>query len=333
MAVLEERLQTADYALGAQAQLRDVQAQLAALAYSSADHQALQSALAELRPFEDAQRRLERAQEMLPRDEEALAHIEARIHSLTSEREDVQRRLEDLRNRLPQLIEDVRRYQTLRQQTNEARLRLEEARQEVYAVQQELNAIEAKKQRLAQCEREAQAKRQQLGHIDVLIEAFGKKGVPAMIIESAIPELEDLANDLLRRMTNGRMNVRLMTQRETKAGSVAETLDIEIADELGTRSYEVYSGGEAFRVNFALRVALAKLVARRAGAQVRTLFIDEGFGTQDEEGRLKLVEAITAVQDDFDLILVITHMEDLRDAFPVQIVVEKTDQGSRLRLR
>jgi len=83
-------------------------------------------------------------------------------------------------------------------------------------------------------------------------------------------------------------------------------------------------------VDFAIRVALSQMLARRAGAQLRTLFMDEGFGTQDETGRQRLVEAITAVQDHFDLLLVITHVEELRDAFPVQINVTKTPDGSRV---
>ncbi len=114
---------------------------------------------------------------------------------------------------------------------------------------------------------------------------------------------------------------------------MAETLDIQIADELGARDYEMYSGGEAFRINFAIRVALSQMLARRAGAHLRTLFIDEGFGTQDAAGRDRLVEAITAIQDDFDLILTITHIDELRDHFPVHIVVEKTPNGSRVNVR
>jgi exonuclease SbcC len=162
--------------------------------------------------------------------------------------------------------------------------------------------------------------------------AFGKKGVQAMIIEAAIPEIEYEANQLLSRMTEGRMHVRFETQRETLKGDTLETLDINIADELGTRSYELFSGGEAFRVNFAIRIALSKLLARRAGAQLQFLVIDEGFGTQDAEGRQRLVEAINSVQDDFERILAITHIEELRDAFPVRIEVTKTADGSQFRL-
>ncbi len=74
-----------------------------------------------------------------------------------------------------------------------------------------------------------------------------------MIIEAVVPEIEEEANRLLARMTGGRMHVRLETQREILSGEVRETLDIRIMDELGERPYEMYSGGEQFRINFALR--------------------------------------------------------------------------------
>lgn len=167
-----------------------------------------------------------------------------------------------------------------------------------------------------------------VGFFEDLREAFSKRGVPAMIIETAVPEVERSANELLTRMTEGRLNVRIETQRETKTGDLREALDIVISDELGSRPYELYSGGEAFRINFAIRIALSKLLARRAGAQLRSLFIDEGFGTQDARGREHLVSAINSIQEDFDLILVITHIEELKDAFPTRIEVSKTSEGS-----
>jgi DNA repair protein SbcC/Rad50 len=126
--------------------------------------------------------------------------------------------------------------------------------------------------------------------------------------------------------------VKFETQRETRKGDVLETLDINIADELGTRSYEMFSGGEAFRINFAIRIALSRVLARRAGAPLPTLIVDEGFGTQDANGIEKLKEAITSVQDDFEKILVITHIEEFRDAFPVRIDVVKTPAGSTIEV-
>ncbi|MCL6650199.1 MAG: SMC family ATPase, partial [Chloroflexi bacterium] len=165
-----------------------------------------------------------------------------------------------------------------------------------------------------------------------LARAFGKGGVQSLIIESVLPEIEADANELLQRMTDGRLHVGFQTQRETQQGRVVETLQVLVGDELGTRSYELFSGGESFRVNFAIRIALARLLARRAGARLETLFIDEGFGTQDASGRDRLVEAIQAIQQDFAKILVVTHIEELKEAFPTRIEVTKGAEGSRFTL-
>ena len=178
----------------------------------------------------------------------------------------------------------------------------------------------------------SQARRKELAGrkntFDELSVAFGKKGVQAMLIETAIPEIEREANTLLGNMTDNQMHLSFETQRDTKKGDVSETLDIKIADALGTRDYDAYSGGESFRVDFAIRIALAKLLARRAGARLETLVIDEGFGSQDAKGRERLVEAITSVQRDFRQILVVTHIQELKDLFPVQIEITKKTDGS-----
>jgi DNA repair protein SbcC/Rad50 len=164
-----------------------------------------------------------------------------------------------------------------------------------------------------------------------LATAFGRNGVQAMLIETAIPEIQDEANRLLSAMTLGRMHVELKTQRERASGEgQIETLDVVIHDTLGSRPYEMYSGGEAFRVNFALRIALSRLLAQRAGARLETLVIDEGFGSQDAEGRDRLVEAIKSIESEFAMILVITHLDDLKERFPVRIDVQKRPDGSVL---
>jgi exonuclease SbcC len=166
-----------------------------------------------------------------------------------------------------------------------------------------------------------------------LIIAFGKNGIPAMIIENTIPELEEEANAILARLTDEQTTVSFESLRELQSGEVKETLDIKIHDEMGIRPYELYSGGETFRIDFAIRIALSKLLTYRAGARLRTLVIDEGFGTQDEEGLQKLIQAINAIQNDFDKILVITHLSILKDAFPVRIEVWKDPVlGSQFQL-
>ena len=214
------------------------------------------------------------------------------------------------------------------------KLRVEKrmADERVGGARQKMNALQSYAEQRDKCLQEREQQAGDLGVVEELRDAFGKRGVPAMIIETVVPELERSATELLHRLSEGRMNVRIETQRETKSGEVREALDIIISDELGSRPYEMYSGGEAFRINFAIRIALSQLLARRAGAQLRSLFIDEGFGTQDARGREQLVAAINTIRDDFDLIIVITHIDELKDAFPTRIEVEKTSTGSRYRL-
>jgi exonuclease SbcC len=94
----------------------------------------------------------------------------------------------------------------------------------------------------------------------------------------------------------------------------------------------MFSGGEAFRVAFAVRLAMSKLLIRRSGARLETLVIDEGFGTQDPEGRERLVEALNIAREEFAKVLVITHLDELKDQFGAQIRVEKGIGGSSLAL-
>ena len=129
------------------------------------------------------------------------------------------------------------------------------------------------------------------------------------------------------------MQVRFRTTRAAKSGShEIETLDIEVHDDAGQRPYELYSGGEAFRINFAIRIAMSRLLARRSGAKLQTLIMDEGFGSQDGKGREKLVEVIGAIKEDFEKILVITHVEELKDAFGQRIEISKDAAGSHVHV-
>ncbi|HEX5323428.1 MAG TPA: SbcC/MukB-like Walker B domain-containing protein, partial [Capsulimonadaceae bacterium] len=130
------------------------------------------------------------------------------------------------------------------------------------------------------------------------------------------------------------MSLSIQTTRAAKSRAAGdtpiETLDIHVSDSLGTRPLEIYSGGESFRISFALRIALSHLLARRAGANLQTLIIDEGFGTQDVKGREKLVDAINAIKDEFAKIIIVTHIDELKEAFPSRIEVVKTSTGSEV---
>ncbi|MBO9369510.1 MAG: SMC family ATPase, partial [Chloroflexi bacterium] len=317
-----------DYAHAERAALEEVRAQETALGYDAVAHEEARRAVRELQVYAERREQLAEARTGVEREERELARLaEARRRweeqvaadqARQGELEETARALEARLREAPALEEELRRVEEAESL----------ARQRLGAAQQRLAACdELARQKESRLRRRAELAHQESLYAE-LRTAFGIQGVPAMIIEAVVPEIEAEANSLLARMTGGRMHVRLETQREILSGEVRETLDIRIADELGERPYENYSGGEQFRVNFALRVALSRLLARRAGAQLQTLFVDEGFGSQDAQGRERLVEAIHAIQDEFACILVITHLEELRDAFPARIEVTKTPNGS-----
>ncbi len=165
---------------------------------------------------------------------------------------------------------------------------------------------------------------------DDLASAFGRDGLPSMILETAIPSIEKRTNALLSDLTGGEYQVRLETTRETQDGGQTGTMDITILARGSERPYEGLSGGERFRTAFALRVALSQHLAARSGRPIETLIVDEGFGTQDTEGQRKVQSALATASESFDLVLAITHVQALRDAFPQRLAVEKTATGSHV---
>jgi exonuclease SbcC len=333
LAAVQTALAAEDYAHDLRAELAALLAQRDEIGYDSDRHRAARARLDTYRDYEKRQAQLEVAEEQLPA---ARAELDEAFRSRDDKQADIEglhAQIALLADEITALEEQVRAYNARNQEVLMLRQSERNAYDKLVVARQELHALEGQRQRRTTLEARREVCTETRARYNDLREAFSKNGIPAMMIETAIPELENTANRLLARMTDGRMSLKMETQREKITGGMAETLDIHIADELGTRSYEMFSGGEAFRINFAVRVALSQLLARRAGAHLRTLFIDEGFGTQDEDGRGKLVEAITAVQDEFALILVVTHIDDLRDSFPVHIQIDKHREGSHISVR
>jgi len=329
---IELHLAKRDFAPVEQQALAELEDKLAGLDYNPEEHDELRHRLAELGQYEKPKRRLEEADRYISQEREAVSRAEEAGQELCHRLENDNQKRGELSQELdllPGLVNDLTlaetEYQALAGQQKQA--------------QETVGRVKAKLGRCAELEvkkkeRErllAEASKQEKIYKD-LAQAFGKRGIQALLIETALPQIEVEANRLLARMTDNRLHIKFETQRETKLGNLVETLDINISDELGMRNYEMFSGGEAFRINFAIRIALSKLLARRAGAPLPTLIIDEGFGTQDNAGIEKLKEAINSIQGDFDKILVITHMEELKDVFPARINVIKTADGSTIEM-
>ncbi len=307
-----------------QADIEDLREQIDAVEFDPERFQEVRERLQALSDVPDRHNALTNAQQNRDDWREQRTRIQDRIDKAKQEKTDLKEQLAEYESALEKKPEVVERQEAVSERVQEEEQTLNELQQRLGKLNAKLEQAEADQQALADARderEEAAAERQRYKHLRA---AFGKHGIPSLIIEETLPDIEERANRILDRLTDGRMHVRLDTLKEKKSGGTKETLEIIITDEHGVpRPYETYSGGESFRVNFALRVALAQLLAERSGVRVRTLVIDEGFGTQDEAGIERLVEAIQSIREDFAKILVITHLERLKRAFPVRIEVEK----------
>jgi exonuclease SbcC len=325
---IERRLSARDFAATEQTALEQIETDLGKLEYDASEHELARQQLAQMEPYETEKRQLDEAERLINQERETASRLGESARRLSESLKSDAAKRETLAAELtglPQLTQEVSQTEAEYSDLAARRSQSQERVGSIKARIQRCNELETKKR-----EQESQLTSiaKEAGIYAELAKAFGKTGIQALLIETALPDIESEANRLLGRMTDNRMHVKFETQRETKKGTVQETLDINISDELGTRNYEMFSGGEAFRIDFAIRIALSRLLARRAGAPLPTLIIDEGFGTQDSTGMEKLIEAINSIQEDFEKILVITHMDDLKDAFPARIDITKTPQGS-----
>jgi exonuclease SbcC len=328
---LEGSLDNEGFAGELSKQMAELDARLGELGYDPEAHLAARDRASELEPYAALHLRLSDAVGALPAAREALASsdvmAERRRQEIAGDETTVARLATGLKGLPAQEAELVAASQLV-SGLESRRATLGEA---IGGLRERIARGARLEKEVAEHEKRRGEDARELSIYDDLVRAFGKNGIQALVIETAIPHITAEASALLGHLSDGRMSLKLeLTQgrKERRTGEPAEQLDIRVADEMGTRSYETFSGGEAFRINFALRIALSKLLAARSGAPLPILFIDEGFGSQDEAGQDRLREAINHIEDDFQKILVITHIESVKDSFPVRIEVEKTGAGS-----
>ncbi|MFC1845756.1 SbcC/MukB-like Walker B domain-containing protein [Candidatus Dependentiae bacterium] len=305
----------------------------------------------------DQLKQLEYDQQKHAEDTSALKKIEDSLEQLHKLREQItlqterKKQIDHLEHLLGQikkqeelLEKETKHYQslaqketTLHQQEQQLNVQKERIQKEKETLLQKKGALENQKEKLKQLKTEYQKQKkavdvlnQQADDYYEIAAATSKNGIQALLIENAIPEVEQEANRLLSKLTSNNAQIFIESLRDLKKGGTKETLDIKISDAAGIRPYELFSGGEAFRIDFALRIAISKLLARRAGTALQTLIIDEGFGSQDEEGLSQIMEAIHKIQEDFLKVIVVSHLTSMKDQFPVHFVVEKDATGSKV---
>ncbi len=319
-------------------QIQALQAERAELGYAPDRHEQVQQAVQVLQKWQLPHHQLQQAEVELPKLQARQTELVSALEQRGKERDRARTEAEQLATKLAELPDCAPQIAELERHLGDRQQVINDHLAQQGALQQQLVQFDELGQRCENLQAQAQATQRRQRVYQELAQAFGKNGIQALMIENVLPQLEAQTNQILARLTGNQLHVQFLTQRAAKTKSrkqaqkYIDTLEILIADARGTRPYETYSGGEAFRINFAIRLALARLLAQRSGASLQMLIVDEGFGTQDVEGCDRLIAAINAIAADFACILTVTHMPQFKEAFQTRIEVHKTEQGSQLNI-
>ncbi|MEA5511562.1 exonuclease subunit SbcC [Crocosphaera sp. UHCC 0190] len=336
---LQTQLKQLDSDSEVRQKINQVEQALQELGYDRSHHQKLSNYIRQSQCLVISYQKLQEAKQQYPKLQEQLNIIENRLQTNRKYQGKIQQEIKQLSENFEKIKDNRQEIITLEKKIQTQRQNLDELLAQKGRLEQSLSQLDTLKQQSQEQTQQLKEVRKQYRIYQELTKAFGKNGIQALMIENVLPQLEAETNQVLSRLTGNQLHIQFITQRagkgsnsRQKSAKLIDTLDIIIADVKGTRAYETYSGGEAFRINFSVRLALAKLLAQRAGTSLQMLIIDEGFGTQDTEGCERLVAAINAIAADFSCILAVTHMPQFKEAFQHRIEVYKTNQGSQLSL-
>lgn len=306
----------------AKGQLEELTAEGKALNEDLAPLARLKADLPTLEKSAEARRNLPAIEERVKANEASLASLSAEVAATMTERGEAEAAMEKIDGVNLRDIE-IKEF-NIETGLSQQRKALELAHSDRGALEAKLASLRKAEAERSELWGQKAPKASELTRWQTLTRAFGRDGIPALIIENAVPELERISNEILGQMSNGQHSLRFETQRELKSRTgMAETLDIIVSDWMGARPYETFSGGEQLRIDLAIRFALAELLANRAGSKIEAVVIDEGLSSQDSEHRELVLEAIRSIKGRFRQILIITHLEEVKDAFGQQIRFER----------
>lgn len=287
-----------------------------------------------------AKARAEAIQGPLAKAERDLAVAEttaARVPDLTQDRDVAAAAVADVQTQLDGLVApalDETRVGTLRQAVEgavddtEAQAAVEKARQRARDLEADVataTRLATERQEVASAIEAATAGHSKATeHLDVattLVDAFRPSGIPAMILAGVVAELNAEANSVMDATGDDGLRVRVSTQRTNAKGGTSETVMVYAITAHGEAEFATLSGSEKFRVALAIRLGLARCIARRTGAPVRTIVLDEGWGALDEPTRQAVSGVLASLAGQFG-VLTVSHVDDVKASFPYQVKVD-----------
>ncbi len=153
------------------------------------------------------------------------------------------------------------------------------------------------------------------------------------VLAERLKQVASSAGDRLTRMSAGRYSFVHSTRREARGKAGGLGLDILDGWSGLVRPAKTLSGGESFLASLALALGLADVVAAEAGGRVLdTLFVDEGFGSLDPDTLDLVMATLDELREGGRVVGVVSHVDELRQRIPSQVMVTRTPQGSTVQV-
>jgi len=313
------RLREEQARLEAQVTALEQQAGAVAPQYDPARHATVKRLIAELEPLD---RQAERLRERAGMAEALVPQAEAAERGL-SEIEAEWRRLQA---QLTSLGYSDQAWSAARDEWEEAERACQQAavgvvraRAELAAAEEADRSVGRRREERARREAEAAEAARDLALHNELDRAF--TDLRTDLNQQLRPDLSDLSSGFLRDLTGGRY-----TELELDESYQATILE-------GGEPKPVISGGEEDIANLALRLAISQMIADRAGQPLSLLVLDEIFGSLDEERRVAVVDLLRSLADRFPQVILITHIDTVREGFDRVLRVEFDPQRGVARVR
>ena len=319
----------------AQKEVSDIRSELAAKDAASKTLEERVSALKEKLSFESKDKAEEEISALSKRNDEIKNAIESAQQKLS----ECDKALESLRSarveilkRLDNTVDIDPEQESARQTDMESELKkIEEEGKTVHsrisANGRSLESIKAKSGDLIAAEHRYSWVKALSNTANGSISGKGKIMLETYIQRDYFDRIIARANTRLMLMTGGQYDL-VRREKETKQGQSG--LDLDVIDHYNgsQRSVKSLSGGESFKASLALALGLADEIQSSAGGiKLDTMFVDEGFGSLDEDSLSQAIKALTALADNDRLVGIISHVGELKQKIDKQIVVTKDKSG------
>jgi DNA repair exonuclease SbcCD ATPase subunit len=243
-----------------------------------------------------------------------------------------ERREAECRTEIEALPPEARRpADTVAGELARARVVRDAARQDQQETRARLEQLKQQRARRAELTaRHAAADRQRHLH-DVLAKLLGRDGLQLHLLRRAEEAIAQHANDILDRLSGGRMRLELRRDGDERSG---KALDLLVRDyDTATREVPVglASGSQRFRIAVSLALAIGRYLGGES-QRIQSVIIDEGFGSLDKAGRADMIQELLNLQSHLERIILVSHQEEIADAFPNCYHVRLVDGASRVSL-